>query len=194
MNRVTKAPLFVILGTLTCAFSSVPAKSQLAEEISVPEPTQLHTVATAAGSELVWSEIVGDIKSADANAEVAAIEVEGPNGDRVRGVSITLENSTTSDQICIPDSLLSKFRNELQEIEFTRQFDSECQAKYRCVHGIARCRPSQTEKQAYCPGRFSTPTSEGGLVLSTPRNSFSFPTVDATQLDALIGEAVQVLE
>lgn len=194
MNRVTNAPLFVIFGILTYALSSVPAISQLAEEISVPEPTQLHATATAAGSELVWSEVVGDIKSADANAEVSAIEVEGSNGDRVRGVSITLENSTTSDQIYIPDSLLSNLRNELQEIEFTRQFDSECQAKFRCVHGIARCRPSQTERQAYCPGRFSTPTSEGGFVLSTPRNSFSFPKVDASQLDALIGEAVQVLE
>ena len=194
MNRVTKTRLFVILGSLSYAFSSVPAKSQLAEEISVPEPTQLHAVATAAGSEIVWSEVLGDIKSADANAEVSAIEVEGPNGDRVRGVSITLENSTSSDQIYIPDSLLSNLRDELQQLEYTRQFDSECQAKYRCVHGIARCRPSQTERQAYCPGRYSTPNSEGGLVLSTPRNSFSFPSVDASQLDALIGEAVQDFE
>ena len=171
------------------------AKSQIAEEISVPEPTQLHRVASVAGSELVWSEVLGEIKSADANAEISAIEVKGPNGDRVRGVSITVESSMSSDQIYITVSLLSNFRNELQELEFLRQFfDSRCQAKYRCVHGIARCRPSQTEQQAYCPGRFSTPDSEGGFVLSTPRNSFSFPSVDAAQLDDLIGEAMQVLE
>jgi hypothetical protein len=137
---------------------------------------------------------VGEIKSADANAEISAIEVEGPDGERVRGVSIVLENSTTTDQIYITDSLLSNFRNELQEIEFTRQFDNECQAKNRCIHGIARCRPSQTEVQAYCPGRYSTPESEGGFVLSTPRNSFSFPSVDGSQLDALIAEAIQVIE
>lgn len=194
MNRVTNTQLIVILGSLTCASSSVSAESQLAEEISVPEPTQLHAVATAAGSELVWSEALGDIKSDDAIAEISAIEVERPNGDQVRGVKIALENSTTSDHVYITDSLLGSFRDELQELENTRQYYGKCQAKYRCVHGIARCRPSTTEKQAYCPGRYSTPNSEGGFVLSTPRNSFSFPSVDASQLDALIAEAIQVFE
>jgi hypothetical protein len=194
MNTVTKAPLFVIVGVLICGLYSVPVISQLAEEISVPEPTRLQAVATAAGSKLVWSEVVGNIHTADANAEVSAIEVEESNGDRVRGVSIALANSTISDRIYVPDNLLSNLRNELQEIEFTRQFDSECEAKYRCVHGIARCRPSQTERQAYCPGRFSTPTSEVGLVLSTPRSSFSFPAVEAAQLDVLIAEAIQILK
>lgn len=194
MNKVTNTRLFVILGSLTCTFSSVSAESQLAEEISVPEPTQLHAVATAAGSELVWSEALGDIKSDDANAEISAIEVERPNGDRVRGVKIALENSTTSDHIYITDSLLANFRDELQQLENTRQYYGKCQAKYRCIHGIARCRPSTAEKQAYCPGRYSTPDSEGGFVLSTPRNSFSFPSVDASQLEALIAEAIQFLE
>ncbi|NOR35941.1 MAG: hypothetical protein GQ577_04260 [Woeseiaceae bacterium] len=194
MNRATKTLLIVYLGSLTYLSSSVSAQSQLAEEISVPEPTQLHTVASADGSEDIWSEFLGEIKSVDANAAITAIEVKGPDGERIRGVKITLENSTVSDQIYITDSLLSNLRDELQELEFTRQFDSECQAKYRCVHGIARCRPSQTERQAYCPGRYSTPNSEGGFVLSTPRNSFSFPSVEATQLDTLISKAVQVFD
>ena len=194
MNRATNTRLFVFLSSLTCAFSSVPAESQLAEEISVPEPTQLHTVASGDGSELVWSEFLGDIKSVDANAAITAIEVVGPDGERVRGVKISLENSTSSDQIYITDSLLASLRDELQELEYTLQWYGKCQAKYRCSHGIARCRPSTTERQAYCPGRYSTPNSEGGFVLSTPRNSFSFPSVDATQLDTLISEAVQVFE
>lgn len=194
MSRATKMPLFVFLGSMTYAFSSMPAQGQLAEEVSVPEPTQLHAVALGDGAELVWSELLGEIESADARAAITAIEVEGSDGERVRGVKIKLENSTSTDQIYITDSLLSNLRNELEELEFTKQFDSECQAKYRCVHGIARCRPSQTERQAYCPGRYSTPGSEQGFVLSTPRKSFSFPSVEAAQLDALIGEAVQVLE
>jgi hypothetical protein len=108
-------------------------------------------------------------------------------------VSITCDNSTASDQIYIPESLISQLRGELQEIESTRQYDDECQAKYRCVTGIARCRPSQTEKQAFCPGRYSTPTSEAGFVLSTPRSSFYFPGFDATSLDKLISEAENTL-
>jgi hypothetical protein len=194
MNRATKTLLIMFLGSLTCVSSNVSAQWQLAEEISVPEPTRLHTVASADGSELIWSEFLGEIKSVDANAAITAIEVQGPDGERVRGVKITLENSTLSDQIYITDSLLSNLRDELQELESTRQVNSKCRAKYRCVHGIARCRPSETERQAYCPGRYSTPNSEGGFVLSTPRNSFSFPSVDATQLDTLISEAVQVFD
>ncbi len=184
----------MFLGSLIYAFSSVPAESQFAEETSVPEPTQLHTAALADRSELVWSELLGEIKSADARAAIAAIEVEGSDGERVRGVKITLENSMSADHIYITDSLLSNLRDELEELEFTSQFDGECQAKNSCIHGIARCRPSQTERQAYCPGRYSTPNSEKGLVLSTPRHSFLFPSVETAQLDALISEALQVFE
>lgn len=194
MNTATKTLLIVYLGPLAYVSSSVSAQSQLAEEMSVPEPTHLHTAAEADGSELVWSELLGDVKSDDANATITAIEVQGPDGERVRGVKISLENSMTSDQIYITDSLLSNLRDELQKLEYTRQFYAECEAKIRCVHGIARCRPSQTEIQAYCPGRFSTPDSEGGFGLSTPRSSFSFPSVEATQFDALISEAIQVFE
>ena len=194
MRRVSNTRLFASLGSLIYAFSGVPAYSHLAEEVSVPEPTHLHVVATAAGSELVSSIVLGGIESTDASAEVSAIEIRGLNGDRVRGVMVTLENSTSSDQIYVPDSLLSSFRDELQHLEFTRRFDSGCQAIYRCIRGIARCRPSQTERQAYCPGRYSTPDSEGGLVLSTPRSSFSFPSVEASELDALIGEAIQCFD
>ena len=194
MIRVTETRVFVILGTLACAFSSVLAESQLAEEISVPEPTQLHTVATATDSKLIWAEALGDIKSTDANAAITAIEVEGSDGERVRGLKIVLENSTSSDQLYITDSLLANLREELQELEYTRQFYGKCQAKFRCVHGIARCRPSQTERQAYCPGRFSTPDSEGGFGLSTPRSYFLFPSVEAAKFDAVISEAIQLFE
>ena len=194
MNRAKKTLLIVYLGSLTYLSSSVSAQSQLAEEISVPEPTQLHTAAEADGSVLVWSELLGEINSADSTATVLAIEVEGPDGERVRGVKISLENSTSSDQIYVTESLLANFQDELQELEYTRQWYGKCKAKYRCSHGIARCRPSTTERQAYCPGRFSTPNSEGGFVLSTPRNTFSFPSVEPLQLDALISDSVQAFE
>ena len=142
MSRATKTRLLVFLGSLTCASSSLAVQGQLAEEVSVPEPTELHTVASADGSEVVWSEFLGEIKSADASATLTAIEIEGPDGEQVRGVLITLANAASTDQIYVTDGLLANLRNELQELEFTRQFNSECEAKYRCVHGIARCRPS----------------------------------------------------
>ena len=185
---------FMFFCWLICAISSVPAESQFAEETPVAEPTQLHTVASADNSVLVWVELLGEIESSDARATISAIEVEASDGERSRGVKIALENSTSTDQIYVTESLLVILRNELQELDITSQFDAKCQAKHRCVHGIARCRPSQTETQAYCPGRYTTPNSEKGFTLSTPRHVFFFPSVGPAQIDALISEAVQVLE
>ena len=194
MNTATKTLLSVFHATVACALWSAPTNSQLAQETSVPEPTQLHTVASADGSELAWSKLLGVINSADANAMISAIEVEGPNGDRVRGVKIALADSTSSDKIYVTDSLLSSLQDELHELEYTRARYGKCQAKGRCVQGIARCRPSETRRQAYCPGHYSTANSEGGFVLSTPRSSFSFPSVEAAQFGTLISEAARVFE
>ena len=111
------------------------------------------------------------------------IGVEKSNGERVRGVKISLRNSMSSDEIYVTEDLLSNFQNELRQLEHTRRWAGKCRAKVRCVHGIARCRPSQFETQAYCPGRFSTSGSEEGFILSTPRNTFSFPSVSAIQFE-----------
>ena len=192
--RLAKAPLSMFFGGLLFAFSGVLAESRLAGETSVAEPTRLQTVVSADGSELAWSRSLGEIESADASAAISTIEIRGPGGERVRGVKISLEDSGASDEIYITETLLSDFRDELQKLQFTGRSDRECRARYRCIHGIARCRPSQTERQAYCPGRYSTPNSEKGIILSTPRRSFSFPSVDIARLDALISEAVQALE
>jgi hypothetical protein len=194
MNRATKTLLIAYLASLPYVSASASAQSQLAEEISVPEPTRLYVAAQEDGSVLVRSELLGEIVSADSTATFSAIEVEGPDGERVRGVKISLRNPTSADQIYITESLLSSLQDELRELEFTRHRSGKCQAKVRCVQGIARCRPSETEKQAYCPGRFSTPTSDGGFVLSTPRNTFSFPSVEATQFHNLISNAIQVFD
>src|SRR5690606_17632157 len=118
----------------------------------------------------------------------------GPDGEQVSGIKIELENSTSTDQIHVPASLLSNFRDELEFIDFWREHQGGCQAQRLCVHGIERCRPSQTERQAYCPGHYVTPNSEEGLILSTPRHSFRFPSVETEQLTVLIGEALKALE
>jgi hypothetical protein len=194
MNRAGITFTFLIFGWLIVAVSSVPALGQSDGETSVPEPTRLHSVALADGSKLVWSELVGEIGSSDAHATVSVVEVESAKGEQVRGMKIMLENSASTDQIYLTDSLLSNFQEELGFLDFSRQFDDECQAKHLCMHGIARCRPSQTERQAYCPGRYATPNSEEGLSLSTPRHSFKFPSVGTEQLSALTSDAKLALE
>lgn len=194
MNRATGRLLIATVGALICAPFLESAGSELADEISIPEPTPLKEVATATGSELVWSEIVGEIKSADAYAAISAIEILGLNGERARGVRVVLTRAEAFDEIHIPGDLLSQVRAELKEIEFTRRLEAGCKAESICVYGVARCRPSQSVKQALCLGGFSTPTSGRGLVLSTPRSSFFFPAVEVTQLDALIDQAAQILD
>jgi hypothetical protein len=148
----------------------------------------------ADGSKLVWSELVGDIDSSDARATVSVIEVESRQGDKVRGIKIMLENSTSTDELYLTENLLPNVRTELEQLEFSLQFYDKCDAKHLCMHGIARCRPSQTVRQAYCPGHYSTPGSEEGLNMSTPGYSFMFPSVGTERLISLIGEAIQALE
>ncbi len=194
MSRAAKAPRIMFLVSLTCAFLSVPVKSQFAEGTSVPEPTQLQAVASADDSILVRQEVLGEIETTDARASVSAIEIETPGGEKERGVKISLENSISTDRIYVTDNQVTNLREELKELDFASQFDGECQAKHRCIYGIARCRPSQTVSQAYCPSRYSTPKSEKGLILSTPRYSFLFPSVETGQLDTLLSEAAQVLD
>lgn len=194
MKSASESFSFTFFGSLVYLFSSVPAESQVADVTSVPEPTQLHTAALAERSNLIWSELLGEIQSADARAEILAIEVEGPDGERVLGEKISFENSTAEDQLYITDTLLPNLRYELADLESESQVAGECQAKNRYIRGIARCRPSRTVKQAYCPSHYSAPNSGSGMILSTPRHSFSFPSIGAAQFETLISEAVKVLE
>ena len=187
MHRNTNAQRLALVASLLCAVSSTHTSGQLAEEVSVPEPTHLHAIASAEGSQIVSYTAVGEIASVDATAVIASIEVEGHNGQRVRGIKIQMQNATTSYDIYITDSLLAGFRAELQELEHTKAWYGKCQAKRICVHGIARCRPSQSEPQAYCPAHYTTPDADHGLILDTPHGAFSFPGVTASQLNTLIG-------
>lgn len=194
MNRASMSPMYLLFGGLFIAMLSTPARGQSHGEVSVPEPTRLHAAALADGSELLWSEPIGVITSTDAHATVSVIEVESRQGVRIRGMKIMLKNSTSTDLIYVTEGRLPNFRDEIEHLEFSRRFYGKCEAKRLCIHGIARCRPSQTERQAYCPGRYSTPDSEEGLHLTTPRHSFMFLSVGMEQLVSLIGVAIQTLE
>jgi hypothetical protein len=203
MNRMLTPSVFLLLSYLLVTSSTGHPQSKFGgetygppalREVSVREPTHLSIVASAAGSQLVRSKLLGEIESRNARATFSLIDVEGPDGEQVSGIKIELENSTSTDQIHVPARLLSNFRDELEFIDFWREHQGECQAQRLCTHGIERCRPSQTERQEYCPGRYVTPDSEEGLILSTPRHSFRFPSVETEQMTALISEALEALE
>lgn len=110
MSKIRSAVRF---GALACAAIRGPAASQPAAYVSVPDPTRLQAVAAADGAELVWAEPLGAITSADANATISLIEVAISDGERVRGVLITLESTTSSDRIYVTASLLPLLRDEL---------------------------------------------------------------------------------
>lgn len=194
MNRLSNFPKVMILAWLSCTLVSGPVRSQLASATSVPEPTELAVAAAATGSVISSIEMLGEVESTDGRVLFAAIEAGPPGEDSVRGIRIGLEDSEASDALFLAQNQLADFRDELEELDWTSQFNRECRATYRCVHGIARCGPARTERQAYCPGRYSTSGSEAGFVLSTPRTRFEFPSVEPAQLIALIDDAVRVLE
>jgi hypothetical protein len=145
-------------------------------EKSMPEPT---VFAAAAAHPAAAMRVVGSpsrIESDDSIAEIAAVELVGSRGEEQHGVRVTLERRSVRDRIYLGAADARQLRDELTSLNGATAL---CDAK-SCVHGIARCRPSQAEPQAYCPSVYKTRDGESGVGLSTPRSSFRFPSVQAT--------------
>lgn len=183
----------IVFGGLIATTPFAPVRAQSHGDVSIPEPTSLQSAVLAEGSRLLSSNLIGKLESGNAGAEISVISIEVPDGKQVSGVRIALKSADADDDIYITDTQLAVVKDELEFLEFSRQFDDQCRAKSTCIHGIARCRPSQTERQAYCPGRYTTRTSEGGLSLGTPRHVFKFPSVQSSQLGTMVSKAMQVL-
>jgi hypothetical protein len=172
-----------------CCLLSGPAPAQLT---SAPEPTQLEVWAGQSGSRITKSEEVGRIESADAQAVITAVVAERPHNapSYVRGVRIDLRNASSTDQIYVDESKLVYLKHELDGMDCgVARMRNESGAIHR-IHGIARCRPSQSVPQAYCPGYYIGPESEGLSVSTFSGGSFRFPSIRPSLLADAIGRAM----
>ena len=68
---------------------------------------------------------------------------------------------------------------------------AESGAVYR-MRGIARCRPSQTVPQAFCPGYFIGPDSKGLRLSTFAGHNFRFPAQRPSALADAVGRAMNI--
>ncbi len=180
--------LATTVSVLCCILSSsVPAQLTPA-----PEPTQLEVWVGQTGSRITKSEQVGRIDSTDAHAVITAVVVEHTHNTprRVRGIRIDLRNPSSADRIYVDESELVYLKHQLDGIDCgVASMRNDSETPYR-VSGIARCRPSRTVPQAYCPAYYITPESEGLSLSTFGGHNFRFPSKRPSALANAIGRAM----
>ena len=185
-------PLGVVLQFI--AIAPLALANQVANERSIPNPTEIGTAATVDGSIV---ETVGSprlIESDKSVAELAVVEVVDSSGAVSRGVRIDLRDDDHHETLYLGADHVAQFRDELAGFVEYFERGGACGAQSRCIHGVARCRPSQTEPQAFCPSFFTTPDGKQGVFLSMPQFSFSFPNVEPSILIDAIDAVTAELE
>lgn len=186
MNLRTPVPSLVVL-----AVTPNLLLAQDFDEKTVSEPTRLGVVALDAGADTRVVGTQGLVESPESIARIAAVLLSS-HGKQHRGVRVSLKNSSQVDQFYIDVGEAAQLRDEFGGFEKWLEHAPTCDATKLCVEGVARCRPSQTARQAYCPSAYSTPQGERGVFLSTPRHSFRFPSTEPSafvdSIDAAIAE------
>lgn len=112
-------------------------------------------------------------------AEIDVVGITTGSGAYQTGVRVVLVGySSTSDALFLDRSQAAQLRDELIGVASYRgEVEHFCAGN--CELGIARCRPSQAEPQAWCPGFYLSSSGDRGLALSTPRRSFRFSSMGA---------------
>lgn len=154
------------------------AGSEEPDEHSIPAPTAISALAAEKASDVTVTGRSITIKSNESSAEVTLIEIATANGEAVIGVMLKLQSPDQEDALYLDPDQADQIREEFVDLARWYKRNEKCGAQRQCVHGIARCRPSQTIQQAFCPGFFSTPGGERGVIVSTPHGSFRFPSVE----------------
>ena len=175
--------------SMACFLLSNSVPAQLS---AVPEPTQLEVWIEQPGSRIARSEEVGRIESIDAQAVIRAVVIENlqNNPSRVRGIQIDLRNENSTDRIYIDENNLVYLKHDLDGMNCSiASMRKESGAPNR-VRGIARCRPSQTIPQAYCPSYYITPKSEGLSLSTFGGHRFKFPSKRPSTLADAVGRAM----
>jgi hypothetical protein len=179
----------LLLAVLLAALA-VAGSAHEFDESSVPEPTRLAVVASRLDARIVK---IGDTQRVDSNdavAEIAAIEVRAGSG-RERGVRIDLRNEGVADSLYLDTAQADRLVADLAH--FDDWSARACDRGTHCTFGIARCRPTQTDTQAFCPAVYTTREGGWGLTFGTPSGNFRFPGVSSSQWSGALAMALKSL-
>jgi len=189
--KLRRAMTWVVAAAMFCGSISMAANAQPGT-LAVPEPTLLETIAKQRGTTIILSEEVGRVESSDSQAIVTALILENSHyrPSRVRGIRIDLRNESSTDHIFVEESELVHLKYELVGLDCgIARVRNQSGSAYR-MNGVGRCRPSQTIPQAYCPGYYIAPDSEGLALSAFNGGNFSFPSARPAALAGAIGRAM----
>ena len=164
------------------------------DQDSISEPTQLSVLASNDSAETVVIQSQKRIESDDSTIDIFIIKVVASDTIRHHGIELSLKNDDHTESLYLDAAQASQLRNEFAGLIMWYDRFGACDAG-RCVQGVARCRPSQPKRQAFCPGFYSSPIGDRGTIVSTPRYSFNFPSIPPSvfvnEMDAAIAEIIQ---
>lgn len=190
-SGISGVMIWIVVGAMACGSISRIATAQV-DSKAVPEASVFEKIAKQRGTKFISSEEVGRIDSSDARVIITALIIENSHyrPSRVRGIRIDLSNETSSDQLYLEEGELVYLKHELDGLDCgVASMRSESGAPYR-VRGIGRCRPSQSVPQAYCPGYYIGPDSEGLSLSTFSGGNFRFPSARPSVLADAIGQAM----
>ena len=122
---------------------------------------------TQPGSVIASEVELGSFSAPESEFRVSEVSIKTGDGAVLKGVKLQASNPTASDAVLLESERIPQLIQELEEIEQ----ESECAGM--CIHGIARCRPSQSERQAYCFGYiYSSDGEHHGTLFRTANHPF----------------------
>lgn len=184
MNAVRPVFLLILL-----AFHPMPVRAE--DETSVAEPTRLAVMASQFGARITTIGDTQRIASNDAAGAISVIEVSA-GAQRELGLRIDLRNEGEADSLYLDAQQARWLHAEFQHLgEWSER---ACDRGTNCSFGIARCRPSQTVTQAFCPATYTTSEGSWGIAIETQSGGFRFPGVDAAQWSDALAAALKSLE
>ena len=185
-HSIRCASLLVLAPTVVLAHAT--------DDVSIPEPTKLSVVASAVTARMNVLGNSAPITSSESTAEIAVVELISVDDLHQLGLRVAFQTDGQVDTVYLDASEASQLRNEFADFESWHDRGKPCEAVKQCVHGIARCRPTQDVRQAICPGLYSTPDGERGVIVSTARHSFRFPATRPATFVSAIDNAIDGLD
>ena len=164
--------------------------AQHSHEHSIPEPTELSTIASSENSSTTEIGHHTLVASSDTFANVSAVKIETFGKDSQKGVQLLLTERDRVDRVILDLMQARQLKGELFSVQSVYASRPSCEAREMCIRGVARCRPSQTQAQAICPEYYNRPDGSQGIRISTPRHTFDFPYVEPAVFAESVVEAL----
>lgn len=182
----------IVVSTLAALLTAVSAHAAPAQSEPLPAPGPLALALEAPEAQTLAVLAGAPLESRGVRAVVTALVVRNPTaaGEPVRGARLDLHEGKVRDSVFIDEADLVEVKRELDGLDCGLERDRERVNSPHLVRGVARCRPSQSVPQAWCPAYTITPDGEGLTVSVHAGHRYYFAGVRPAQLAAAIGRVL----